>query len=773
MNPSNDRLLNSLMSQLTLEEKLAQIGSCWVHELLKDRSLDYDQLGEKLCFGIGQVTRLGGDSTLEPPAAARAANAIQKYLQEHTRLGIPAIIHEECCCGALTLGGTTYPQMLGLACTFQPELAEAMTTAIRKQLRAIGAHQGLAPVLDVARDARWGRCEETFGEDPIVVSHFGMAYVRGLQGESLKSGIIATGKHFIGHSFSQGGLNCNPVHLGARELYDIYLVPFQAAIRDAGLASIMNAYPELDSEVVAASRRILTELLREKLGFEGVVVSDYEAVRMIHTFHRVAADPSSAAKLAIGAGVDVELPATAYYGDPLRAAILAGDISLDMLDLAVSRHLEKKIELGLFEDPFVDEGRVLEVFETPENRALARQIARQSMVLLKNDGLLPLKKTLGTIAVIGPNANDGRNQLGDYSYAAMLEHNIQSSPLGSAWAAVDPTELAGHQIRVITVLEGIKTVVLSQTKVLYAKGCANRSDDSSGFAEAVAVARQADVVILALGDKSGLTKDCSCGEFRDSSDIRLPGIQEKLVEAILAAGKPVVAVLINGRPLAIPHLAEKANAILEAWMPGEEGGGAIAETLFGDNNPGGKLAMTFPRSAGQIPIFYNHKPSGGGSHWFIDYVNEPVTPLYPFGHGLSYTTFEYDNFSIDKSEADEGDTVLVQCTVKNSGDCDGEEIVQLYVCDTYASFPRPVKELKGFVRVALHPGEHKTITFHLPVNMLAFYDDIEHLSIEPGEIEVMLGSSSLDIRLNGKFEIRSPKKMPLSERVFACPVEVQ
>jgi beta-glucosidase len=378
--------LDALLAQLTLEEKLAQVGSYWMHELQTGSEPDPAKLTEKLRHGIGQITRIAGDSALAPRAAARAANSIQRFLRERTRLGIPAIVHEECCSGAMILGGTAYPQMLGLASTFQPELAEAMTNAISKQLRAIGAHQGLAPVLDIARDARWGRCEETFGEDPLLVSHFGMAYVRGLQGERLRDGIMATGKHFVGHSLSQGGLNCGPVHMGIRDLYDIYLPPFQAAIRDAGLASIMNAYPELDGEVVAASSRILTGLLRDTLGFDGLVVSDYEAVAMIHTYHRAAADPSAAAKLAIEAGIDVELPTVNYYGDHLRAALEAGSISLDTLDLAVRRHLQKKLELGLFENPYIDEGRVLEVFETPENRALARQIARQSMVLLKNDG---------------------------------------------------------------------------------------------------------------------------------------------------------------------------------------------------------------------------------------------------------------------------------------------------------------------------------------------------------------------------------------------------
>jgi beta-glucosidase len=375
---SIEQRVEKLLSQMTLDEKLAQIGSCWMWDLQTDGLLDRDKAARVLQHGIGQVTRVAGGSTLDPVGAARTGNQLQKFLVEKTRLGIPAILHEECCSGAMLLGGTMFPQMLGLASTFQPELARQMTGFIRQQLLAIGARQGLAPVLDVARDPRWGRVEETFGEDPTLVSQFGMAYITGLQSEDLAKGVMATGKHFIGHSLSQGGLNCAPVHVGMRELYDVYLAPFQAAIRHAKLASIMNAYPELDGEVVAASRRILTDLLREELGFDGVVVSDYEAIIMLHNFHKVAELTSCAASLALKAGIDVELPNTVCYGDPLKAALESGEVNLELVDQAVRRHLQKKFELCLFENPYVDEGRVLEVFETPEQRALARQIAQKS-----------------------------------------------------------------------------------------------------------------------------------------------------------------------------------------------------------------------------------------------------------------------------------------------------------------------------------------------------------------------------------------------------------
>jgi beta-glucosidase len=770
---SSSKRVSDLLGQMTLDEKLAQIGSYYIYDLQTKGQLDQRKTEERLKDGIGQITRLAGASTLDPQSAAKAANSIQRFLVERTRLGIPAIVHEECCSGAMVLGGSTFPEVLGLAGTFQPELVEQMADVIRKQLRAIGAHQGLAPVLDVGRDPRWGRIEETFGEDPTLVSHFGVAYIRGLQGHDLTEGVMATGKHFVGHSLSQGGLNCGPVHVGMRELYDVYLAPFQAAIRDAKLATIMNAYPELDGEVVAASRHILTDLLRGLLGFDGLVVSDYEAINMIHEYHKMAPDKPTAARLALNAGIDVELPTTMYYGQPLRAALEAGEISLELIDTAVHRHIQKKIELGLFDNPYVDEDRVYEVFETAEQRNLARELARKSMVLLKNDGLLPLKKSIKTLAVIGPNAHDGRNQLGDYSYAAMSKLMEFTKPENSSFVEIDSAALAEYDIKVVTALAGIRETVSSDTKVLYAKGCDNLDSDRGGFEEAVKTAEQADVVVLVLGDRSGMIPSCTTGETRDSVDLRLPGIQEEFARAILATGKPVAVVLVNGRPFAIPWLDESANAILEAWLPGEEGGRAIADVLFGDINPGGKLPITFPRHVGQVPIFYNGKPSAMRSNWYVDYVSEKVTPLYPFGHGLSFTSFEYSDLSLNKKSVTEGESVDISLKIANTGSMVGDEVVQLYICDEFASTPRPVKELKGYVRLMLQPGETRKVTFHLPVNQLAFYDEGLNLILESGRIEVMLGSSSEDIRLRGEFEISGAKNMAVKERVLVCPVAIE
>ena len=415
--------------------------------------------------------------------------------------------------------------------------------------------------------------------------------------------------------------------------------------------------------------------------------------------------------MALNAGIDVELPSTVCYGEPLKAALENREVSLELVDLAVGRHLSKKIELGLFENPYVDEGKVLEAIETPHQRELARSIARQTMVLLKNDGLLPLPKTIRSLAVIGPNAHEGRNQLGDYSYAAMFQLMQWKAPENSAFNHDDLEKLAQSDIKVTTVLEGIRALVSPDTAVHYAHGYDGLDGDDPGFGGALRAAQQAEAVVLVLGDRSGLTLDCTTGETRDSSDLKLPGKQDELAQALLATGKPVVLVLITGRPYALSTLAENANAILEAWLPGEEGGSAIAEVLFGDVNPGGKLPITFPRSVGQVPIFYNAKPAGTRSHWYEDYVSEKVTPLYPFGHGLSYTSFAYRDLSIVPEQARSGEHVDISLVVENTGQMAGEEVVQLYTHDLLACTPRPAKELKRLPPLETGSGRNQTGCF--------------------------------------------------------------
>jgi beta-glucosidase len=771
--PVSERV-ESLLGQMTLEEKLVQLTAFWFYELLEDQKLTEEKMQSLLGSGIGQITRVGGASTLPPVEAAKTGNMIQRFLVEQTRLGIPAILHEECCAGYMGLGGTIFPQMIGLASSWNPPLAEQMTAEIRKQLLAIGARQGLAPVLDIAHDPRWGRTEETFGEDPLLVSHFGNAYIRGLQGDGMSTGLMATGKHFVGHSLSNGGLNCGPVTLGPQALWETFLMPFQAAITEAGLRSMMNAYPELDGELVAASREILTDLLRNKLGFDGLVVSDYDAITMINFFHKVAPDHRSAAVMAMRAGIDVELPTRLCYADPLKAAIEDGDVKMNEVDVLVGRVLEAKFKLGLFENPYVDEERVMEVFDTKEQRALAREAALQSMVLLKNDNnTLPLSKPR-KLAVIGPNADAPRNMMGDYSYQATLELMTFAPMPGTPFiGGADMDLVNANVVACPSVLDGLREYLGSDTEVLYAQGCPVLEADRSGFDEAVQIANQADQVILVLGDKSGLTPSCSSGETRDSTTLTLPGVQEELAKAVIATGKPVMVVLVNGRPLSIPWLHENAPAILEAWLPGEEGAAAITQTLFGEANPGGKLPISIPRSVGQLPVYYNHKPSGQKSNWYIDYIEMSPKALYPFGYGLSYTSFEYSDLSISTKQATVSETVEISCRVTNTGKVAGDEVVQLYVNDEFASSPRPVKELKGYIRLTLKPGESQQVTFELPVDLLAFYDRNLDLIIEAGTIKIMIGSSSVDIRLEGSFEIGGPQTQSIPKRLFHCPVKIQ
>ncbi len=764
--------VSDLLAQMTLQEKIRQLGGYWFYELQTKGHLDQEKVKAKLKDGVGQITRIAGAGNLTPLETAKTYNRIQKFLVEETRLGIPTINHEECCSGLTALGSTVYPQMIGLAGTFQPELAREMTQQIRKQMLAIGARQGLAPVLDVGRDPRWGRIEETFGEDPLLVSQFGKAYIQGLQGEDPVDAVMATGKHFIGHAFSQGGLNCGPVHLGERDLWDVYMAPFQVAIRDAGLMSMMNAYPELDGELVAASKRILTDLLRDTLGFDGVVVSDYEAVVMIHNYHKSSPTRKDAAVRALTAGIDVELPTFDCYMPGLQDALEAGEISLETIDLSVTRHLTKKFELGLFENPYVDEGGVLAEFETPANRELAKQIAEQSLVLLKNDGTLPIKSSVKKIALIGPNADTWRCMVGDYSYPSMRELLCQDPPSGSGYEGLTQADIEKMPVEIPTVLESLRQTLPTSTSVDYAKGCDISSQDKSGFAEAVDLAKSADLAVVVLGHKSGLAYDCTTGEFRDSTDLGLPGVQAELLQAVLETGKPVVLVLINGRPLSIPGSVEAANAVLEAWVPGEEGAGAIGSALMGELNPGGKLPVSIARSVGQVPVFYNYKPSGMRSNIYGDYVNESVKPLFPFGHGLSYTQFKYCNLELDKAHVGLDETLQISFDVKNIGQVAGDEVVQLYTSDEYAEFPRPVKELRGFARVHMLPGEKKHIRFDLPVNMLAYYGEGLKLVLEPGTVRVLIGSSSEDIRLQAAFEVSGETKQIVKDRVLDCPVTV-
>lgn len=742
--------VRDLLGHMTLEEKVAQLGSVRAPGLLEDRKFSKVKAEKLIGRGIGQITRLSGGRMdgvgMTPREAAEVANEVQGFLLEETRLGIPAIVHEECLSGLMAMNATAFPQIIGLASTWDPELIEEVTSVIRGQMRAVGARQGLSPVLDVARDPRWGRTEETLGEDPYLVARMGLAYIRGLQGGDSFPSIIATPKHFAAHGFSEGGRNCASVHVPPRELREVFLLPFEVAIREAGAGSIMNAYHEIDGIPCAASRLLLTRVLREEWGFRGYVVSDYRSIGRLITDHRVAADGKEAAKLALEAGIDVELPMVDCYGEPLTEAVGEGLVSEATIDEAVYRVLRAKFLLGLFENPYVEAEKAPDAFDTAEHRTLALRAARESIVLLKNDGILPLMKGIKSIAVIGPNAGSTRNLLGDYTYTARLPYEEDAVP-------------------VVSTLAGIRKKVSPATEVHHAEGCDISGTARDGFEGAVEAAEKAEVVVAVVGERSGLGIPPSplivSGEGSDRASLRLPGAQEDLVKALCEAGKPVILVLVNGRPISLGWIAERCPAILEAWLPGEEGGNAIADVLFGDSNPGGKLPISFPQETGQVPVYYNRRPAS-----FRNYVFVSSMPLFPFGHGLSYTKFEYSNLRIEPERVMPAGKTIVSLNIKNVGHLRGDEVIQLYICDEVASVSRPVKELKAFKRATLEPGEERTVTFTVSTDLLAFHDRHMRFIVEPGTFRVMVGGSSEDIRLSGAFEVVGGVREVPAKRVY-------
>jgi beta-glucosidase len=750
--PVTERVAD-LLSKMTLDEKIAQLGSVWAMEVLEDRRFSSEKAAKLMKNGLGGISRAGVGTALLPAQIAVFVNGLQRFLVENTRLGIPAIVHEECLTGFMAREATIFPQIIGMAGAWEPGLVQRMMEAARGQMLAVGVRQGLSPVLDVARDPRWGRMEETFGEDPYLIARMGVAYVMGLQGDDISNGVIATVKHFAGYGKPEAGLNHAPSDIPPRMLREVYLYPFEKAVREAGVLSVMNAYQEIDGLPCAASRELLTLILRDEWGFDGIVVSDYYAVLMLNTFHRVAADRVEAARQALAAGIDMELPKNDCYMEAITEKVAAGEFPVDIIDRAVARVLKMKFRLGLFEKPYVEDPDVIKIFDTADNRALALEAARKSIVLLKNENnLLPLDKSAGTIAVIGPHAESARNQLGDYTYPGHIGiTDMTADSLGCKLPAEDilPDTIP---VRVVTLLEGMSRVTAG-AKVLYAGGCGVSDGSEDGIAAAVAVAMQADIVILAVGGKSGLMPDCTCGEMRDSAGLRLPGAQEQLARAIYETGRPVVLVIMDGRPLALGWMADKIPAIVMAWKPGEEGGNAVADVLFGDYNPGGKLPVTFPRSAGQVPIYYGIRPSGGKSQFWGDYTDSPVTPQYEFGFGLSYTTFELGNLRVSPALVKADETVSIKADVKNTGSRQGDEVVQLYINDVVSSLTRPALELKGFRRLSLLPGESATVELELPVKELAYYGINMKPAVEPGVFRVMVGTSSKNLALKGQFEV--------------------
>ncbi len=755
-----------LLARMSMEEKVAQVGSVWGPDLLEGERFSAEKAEPTLAQGIGHVSRLGTATTLRPGNLASVTNEIQRYILEKTRLGIPALLHEESCAGLTTRDATQFPQAIGLASTWEPDLVESMAGVIREEMLAVGARQTLAPVLDVARDPRWGRSEETFGEDPYLVGRMGVAYVKGIQGPSLSDGVAATGKHFLGYGAPEGGMNWAPCQLPRRELLERILPPFEAAIHEAGIATIMNGYHEIDGVPCGASKELLDDLLRGELGFDGPVVSDYLTLVFLMIYHRITEDRGEAAARALEAGLDLELPRLDFFQD-LPAAIEAGRIEEAVLDRSVGRMLRLKFELGLFESPYVDHGPAAEAFSRQDSLDLARKIGGKSCVLLKNDGVLPLSREISRITVIGPNAASVRHLQGGYHYPTHSEPQFgpiydgepppdaPSAFSGDFLAgAVDPNlDLKALLPPTVTILEGIREAVTPETKIVHVQGCDIQDPDTSGLDEAVEAARGAEVAVVVVGCRSGLLKGYSSGEANDSAGLRLPGAQSDLVRKVSATGTPTVVILISGRILVLSEMVEGPDAILQAWVPGQEGGHAVADVLFGEVNPAGRLPVTMPRAPGQLPLYYNHKPSGAFSQFHGDYADLPASPLYCFGHGLSYTSFEYRDLEISSPEVAAGDLLEISCVVKNVGERSGDEVIQLYVRQPNTRVTRPVQELKGFTRVEVMPGRERRVRFMLDIRHFAFYDTDMRFVVEPGSVEIMVGASCQDIRLRGEARI--------------------
>ena len=727
-----DARVKDLLARMTPEEKVRQTAFVWGRNMLEGEELSPARIETTLeRAGIGGVM----DPWAPAPATVRLANAIQRYLLDHTRLGIPALIMSECLHGHLSPGATIFPQVIGLSCSWDPELVEEIGAAAAREAAAVGIRQAFSPNLDLARDPRWGRVEETYGEDTHLVTRLGVAYVRGLQGKTQTlqpEKLVATLKHFAGHCAPQSGLNLAPADMGERQLREEFLPPFEAAVKEAGALSVMPAYSEIDGVPCSASSFLLRDVLRREWGFQGFTFSDFGAIGMLAGFHGTAKDDQEAGRQAFTAGLDMEAPQIRCFGDKLLELVRKGDVSMERLDEAVGNILRVKFLAGLFEHPYRDEMGVTEIVHCDRHVRLARQAAGESIVLLKNqDGLLPLdEKTISSIAVMGPNADVA--ECGDYCFPKSED---------------------------VSPLEGIRAAVPAGTQVTFTPGCDLHDLGRDGFEAAVQAARDADVAILCVGGSSmslgGVgwvidgkpTRPSTCGEGYDRTDLHLPGVQQELVEAVVATGTPVVVVVINGRPLSIPWIAGHVPAILEAWYPGEQGGHAIADILFGRVNPSGKLTTTIPRSVGQVPLYYCRKPSAGGYYRKPgapgrpgrDYVTSEPTPLYEFGHGLSYTTFHYSRLRLAPSEIAPDGTFTVCVDVRNAGDRAGKEVVQLYVNDVVSSVTTPRRVLKRFKKIALEPGEATTVTFQLGFDDLSLLNRSMERVVEPGRFDIMVG----------------------------------
>ena len=795
---SAEARVDALLAALTLEEKVAQLGSRWVgNDMLAVADGPPDPhpgtgpdpgphpqetftvapmqdvfaasgtvpLEAASAGGLGQLTRVYGSRPVSVAEGAAEVVRQQHVVIAGNRLGIPAIVHEECLTGFTAHGATVYPAAIAWAATFDPDLVEQMAAAIGGDMAALGVHQGLSPVMDVVRDYRWGRVEETMGEDPYLVAMLGSAYVRGLE----SAGVIATLKHFAGYSASRAARNHGPVPMGRRELLDMILPTFETAIALGGARSVMNSYSDVDGVPAGADPWLLTQVLRQEWGFTGTVVSDYWAVPFLATMHRVAADFGDAGAQALAAGIDVELPDTVGFGPLLADRVRRGELDEALVDRAVRRHLRQKVDLGLLDPGWTPEGSVAAAtgvdLDAPSHRALARGLAERSVVLLDAGTALPLlgpgRQAPRRVAVVGPCSDDPRTFMGCYAFPNHVLPRYPDKGLG----IVVPSALDALRVELRTAQD-----LADDIDVVHARGCDVVGEDRTGFAEAVAAAASADVCVAYVGDRAGLFGLGTSGEGCDAADLRLPGVQAELLEALLATGVPVVVVVVSGRPYALGEVHGRAAALVQAFMPGEEGGPALAGVLSGRVQPSGKLPVQVPRGPGGQPGTYLQPPLGSPDSAGIS--NLDSAPLFPFGHGRSYTSFEVDDLRLGATEVATDGELAVSVRVTNTGTRDGEEVVQLYLHDVLAQVTRPVRQLAGFARVALAAGARADVTFSLHADRTAFTGRDLTRIVEPGEVDVLVGTSSADLPCRATFSLTGPLRTVGHDRRLHTPVSV-